>query len=331
MIEEKDRDEKQRFSIRKLTVGAASVLIGVSFFAYGNQSAQASVVDKNASVVSEAAKTDQAAAKDDTDKAVAANSVDQDKTTVAKTENSEAAKTATSVKSENGGVKSTPKKEDSKIVDAKPTKKVSIKSRNAIAPNNLAAEDSQTEQASDTDSFLSALRNANTSTINLTSDIDFSNVNLSNATVTKRGLARTITINGNGHKLTMGDRYIGLDDNTKLINTNWNITLKNLTLQTTSLYGPFRFGNKGNDTLTFDGVTTTDDSKQLVNNVKTNVNFEGTNALKGNLTNSTNTALVVANNITFISGTTSFSATNNTSTTTNIDNKLSNIFAYGTL
>lgn len=32
--EEKNRDEKQRFSIRKLTIGATSVLVGVSFFMY---------------------------------------------------------------------------------------------------------------------------------------------------------------------------------------------------------------------------------------------------------------------------------------------------------
>ena len=43
--EEKNRDEKQRFSIRKLTIGATSVLVGVSFFMYGAQSASAATTD----------------------------------------------------------------------------------------------------------------------------------------------------------------------------------------------------------------------------------------------------------------------------------------------
>ena len=56
MIEEKNRDERQRFSIRKLTIGAASVLVGVSFFVYGGQSAQAATESGEATsaVVSEA-------------------------------------------------------------------------------------------------------------------------------------------------------------------------------------------------------------------------------------------------------------------------------------
>lgn len=52
--EEKNRDEKQRFSIRKLTIGATSVLVGVSFFMYGAQSASAATTD-DAPVVEESA------------------------------------------------------------------------------------------------------------------------------------------------------------------------------------------------------------------------------------------------------------------------------------
>ncbi|PKZ84675.1 YSIRK-type signal peptide-containing protein [Lactobacillus crispatus] len=41
LLDEKTRDEKQRFSIRKLSIGAASVLIGLTFMAYGGQSVSA--------------------------------------------------------------------------------------------------------------------------------------------------------------------------------------------------------------------------------------------------------------------------------------------------
>ena len=41
LLIEKNREEKQRFSIRKLSVGAASVLVGLTFSAYSGQTAQA--------------------------------------------------------------------------------------------------------------------------------------------------------------------------------------------------------------------------------------------------------------------------------------------------
>lgn len=47
MKNEKIRDEKQRFSIRKFSVGAASVLIGLSFSLYSGQQASADTVDNS--------------------------------------------------------------------------------------------------------------------------------------------------------------------------------------------------------------------------------------------------------------------------------------------
>ena len=64
----KMRDEKQRFSIRKFSVGAASVLIGLSFSLYNGQQAFADTVDNgNKSVVANAQDKEQTDNKQNTD------------------------------------------------------------------------------------------------------------------------------------------------------------------------------------------------------------------------------------------------------------------------
>ncbi len=64
----KMRDEKQRFSIRKFSVGAASVLIGLSFNLYNGQQAFADTVDNgNKSVVANAQDKEQTDNKQNTD------------------------------------------------------------------------------------------------------------------------------------------------------------------------------------------------------------------------------------------------------------------------
>ncbi len=64
----KMRDEKQRFSIRKFSVGAASVLIGLSFSLYNGQQASADTVDNgNKSVVANAHDKEQTDNKQSTD------------------------------------------------------------------------------------------------------------------------------------------------------------------------------------------------------------------------------------------------------------------------
>ena len=98
-------------------------------------------------------------------------------------------------------------------------------------------------------------------------------------------------------------------------------------MQTVSGYGPFWFKNSAanNDAITFNGVTTSQDSGQLLNNKGTNVNFEGKNNLQGNLTssNTTGNALIQANNVNFLNGSTTLAANNSTS------NNLSNINVSG--
>lgn len=74
MIEEKSRDEKQRFSIRKLSVGAASVLIGLAFTVYGGQTVQADTTE--ASQVTTAQENNEETGNENSENTVLDNSKD---------------------------------------------------------------------------------------------------------------------------------------------------------------------------------------------------------------------------------------------------------------
>ena len=182
----------------------------------------------------------------------------------------------------------------------------------------------QVETVADYSAFLNALRNANTGTINLQNDIDFSNANLKHGPnnglsgtyerLNNTGIARAVTINGNGHELKMGDRYIEFTSaNQENTDSNWDIQLKDLTLQTTSGYGPFWFANEPNEaaknTITFNGVTTTTDSHEIMwydagGASTTHVKFEGNNTINSTLNG--NTAAIYAYSIEAVNGNTTF-------------------------
>ena len=304
----KQEPKKQRFTIKKLTIGVASVLIGFTFMGM-NASADATTDTHSNTANQEAIQTN----------------VDSG----SKTLNNEQTNSSSVV--ENGNTNNTVSN------DANNQNLVTSQGidQNKIAQNTTTepAQNSQVQSVSDYSQFLNALQNKNISTITLDKNIDFSNANLNNGSyqdINNYGIARTVTIDGqNQYALNMGNNYIDLDSNTYYEpnasnpTRNWNVILKDLNLQTTSGYGPFWFnGATSNDsTLTFNGVTTSKDSGQLLNNStassypNVNVNFEGQNKLQGSLNNSniTSSALIQANNVDFSNGSTVFTANNNSS------------------
>ena len=304
----KQEPKKQRFTIKKLTIGVASVLIGFTFMGM-NASADATTDTHSNTANQEAIQTN----------------IDSD----SKTLNNEQTNSSNSVA--NGSTNNTVSN------DANNQNLVTSQGidQNKIAQNTTTepAQNSQVQSVRDYSQFLNALQNKNISTITLDKNIDFSNANLNNGSyqdINNYGIARTVTIDGqNQYALNMGNNYIDLDSNTYYEpnasnpTRNWNVILKDLNLQTTSGYGPFWFnGATSNDsTLTFNGVTTSKDSGQLLNNStassypNVNVNFEGQNKLQGSLNNSniTSSALIQANNVNFSNGSTVFTANNNSS------------------
>lgn len=287
----KQEPKKQRFAIKKLTVGVASVLIGFTFMGM-NASADAT-------------------------------------TDTHSTTNQEAIQ-----KTGDLGQEAIQKTGDSglKIRNTEQSKSSNSVANDANNQNEIA-QNSQVRSVNDYSQFLNALQSDNVSTIKLNQNIDFSNANLNKGSyqdINNYGIARTVTIDGqNQYALNMGNNYIDLDrhtyyePNASNPTRNWNVILKDLNLQTTSGYGPFWFNSatSNDSTLTFNGVTTSKDSGQLLNNStassypNVNVNFEGQNKLQGSLNNSniTSSALIQANNVNFSNGATVFTANNNSS------------------
>ncbi|MCD7138764.1 YPDG domain-containing protein, partial [Limosilactobacillus balticus] len=311
----KQEPKKQRFTIKKLTVGVASVLIGLTFIRI-NASANTTTETHSNTINQEVVQTNI----DSKALSISNNGETNPADLVTNNTVSNAANNQNLVTSQG--------------ID-----------QNKIAQNTTTepAQNSQVQSVSDYSQFLTALQNKNISTITLDKNIDFSNANLNNGSyqdINNYGIARTVTIDGqNQYALNMGNNYIDLDSNTYYEpnasnpTRNWNVILKDLNLQTTSGYGPFWFNSatSNDSTLTFNGVTTSEDSGQLLNNStassypNVNVNFEGQNKLQGSLNNSniTSSALIQANNVNFSNGSTVFTANNDSSS------DLANIQASG--
>lgn len=332
-------NKKERFSIRKFSVGAASVLIGFTIFGLGagSKSVKADTLNPNQVNVTNTAKASKEApglVKNQTNN----QNITLDTNRTAETTNVQKKEVVSDNKvqtNKNESVKQTTN--TNAVAKTAATKQV----KSTVQTNSITqaqnTSNNQEQSVSDYSQFINALQDANVNTIKLNQNIDFSNTNLSNntyQTINNYGSARQVTIDGqNQYGLDMGNRYISLGDNThydqgaSTASHSWNVVLKDLSLQTVSGYGPFWFKNSAanNDAITFNGVTTSQDSGQLLNNKGTNVNFEGKNNLQGNLTssNTTGNALIQANNVNFLNGSTTLAANNSTS------NNLSNINVSG--
>lgn len=192
----------------------------------------------------------------------------------------------------------------------------------------------QTEHAHDYRSFLSALRNANASTIVLDNDIDFSNANLKHGLLNlqggnwerlnNKGIARTVTIQGSKKadgtitELKFGDRYIAFTDDNQSNGQGWHIKLSDLTLQTENVYGPLYFAlvgvtNAGQDYVEYHNLTTTTDTKRVFNSDAANVQFSGPNVLNSSLENGG--AAIYANSVEVLDGNTIVNALPDAKTT----------------
>ncbi|WP_261376916.1 Rib/alpha-like domain-containing protein [Lactobacillus gasseri] len=335
----KMENKKERFSIRKFSVGAASVLIGFTIFGLGagSKSVKADTLNPNQVNVTNTAKASKEASglvKNQTNN----QNITLDTNKTAETTNVQKKEVVSDNKvqtNKNESVKQTTNTNAVAKTAATKQVKATVQTNSITQAQNTS--NNQEQSVSDYSQFINALQDANVNTIKLNQNIDFSNTNLSNntyQTINNYGSARQVTIDGqNQYSLDMGNRYISLGDNThydqgaSTASHSWNVVLKDLSLQTVSGYGPFWFKNSAanNDAITFNGVTTSQDSGQLLNNKGTNVNFEGKNNLQGNLTssNTTGNALIQANNVNFLNGSTTLAANNSTS------NNLSNINASG--
>lgn len=68
----------------------------------------------------------------------------------------------------------------------------------------------QTQNVTDTSSFINALKDANVGHIVLSNNIDFSQSSASDLNVNNTGSARAVTIEGKGHQLDFGQNAVTL-------------------------------------------------------------------------------------------------------------------------
>lgn len=166
-------NKKERFSIRKFSVGAASVLIGFTIFGLGtnSQSVKADTINPNQVNINTT----------NTTKEKVLDSV-QNKVNDKNTEstNAQTAQVTTAPKE-------TQAKVDNLVQTTKPSENVQASAANQNkqekpAVQNKAAENNQSQSVSDYSQFLNALQDANVNTIKLSQNIDFNNANLNNTT-----------------------------------------------------------------------------------------------------------------------------------------------------
>ena len=269
----------ERFSIRKLTIGAASVLIGLSFLGFNAHTAHAATpegvttvkvdTNKDANATSLAANSSAAASTEaKASQAPASQSAAESAATPAASSASEKAASsasssaASSATSENAS--SAAKSEDTKAIASSAAKDDNVITSNGngvITGKNskgtwaaLADEQGQTIAATNWNELANALNSSTVTTIDLKGDITVDNS--SNATKGKKQLyftnsniSREVTINGNDHTINFGDYSLTYyrEGNADLIHPHerskkspWNVTFNNVTINANNT-NPFGF------------------------------------------------------------------------------------------
>ncbi|QNQ81173.1 Rib/alpha-like domain-containing protein [Lactobacillus sp. PV034] len=317
--------KQERFSIRKFSVGAASVLIGVLFFMNEgptNHVVHASEVPgHNVTVKSDtgnaSAKNEVTQPKTETPAQTTGNQVAQKQEaspasvapTKAVTEavNSDAAKSDAAKE-----VKSPAPASEAKATDKKNANTLTVNTKdlanangslNALADKNAlnaskaAVKSVATdEHTADVDNFADlsrAIANKDINTINLTKDIDLTNMTEEqsqvdgglvsggtgltgdnwlqpyelaankNSNSPYTGIARDLTVNGNDHTINTGKWFISLWNQNQDGNDGWHLTFNDMTVKnnaTSTRYTPIYFGNmndanKKKVSLTFNNFT----------------------------------------------------------------------------
>ncbi|MBB1078357.1 YSIRK-type signal peptide-containing protein [Limosilactobacillus sp. STM2_1] len=367
----KQEPKKQRFTIKKLTVGVASVLLGFTFMginasasadevqpdsdanAHSATSAQASndanatsttlkasaAADSSAVAPSAAPASQSATVADAFEKAVASNTAEAEKAAASSHGQSDAPAASSDV-------------DTNAVLESVAAEKTTANANENTAFRAAQNNDQPGKQYDVIDGVATvdgiyglsqAIANKDVNTINLSNNIDLTNLTDEEADVkggawtggnkgdyhntllgahelafgnknafdkTFNGIARDLTIDGNGHELNMGQWFFSFWDKNYDNGAKWNLTVKNMDLKTndtTSGYGPFHFfvnqKNADNTNLTFENVTADVKNASLVDNSgagvgQINVTFAGNNKVT-NVLPGTGYSTVVARNVDF--------------------------------
>ena len=306
MLNEKTRDEKQRFSIRKLSIGAASVLVGLAFSAYSGQTVLADTTsdsqvtsaktqddkdkkaeqedstNENSKVTKTTASQEEKSNADQKSDAVGEASKDQNSkessSTAVKGKEVETAKTTeTGSQIQNGEVQNRPQGEQQNQNSGEGTQtnftlhKGTVIKAEAMKQSLAAktqADDTTSIIVTDAQGLIDAIQKGTYTTINIDGDINLGEKTSSNYTNTTINNKRNIVIQATGDKKTIDFAGYGFN----MYSNDYGVTFKNLNLYGQSYFGIFRSAGS----YTFDNVDYT--GSQLVytdSGYNTTVNFEG--------------------------------------------------------
>lgn len=228
----KQEPKKQRFTIKKLTVGVASVLIGFTFMGMSvSADTTTGTGDVNNQTESTQSNTDSS----------------QTDTTTLNSSNKSASSmqnTGATVAEQEGQNSTTDNATANQQANA-----TALQTSLVAVPETQATE-GQTEEANDSASFLNALRNGNTSTINLTGNVDFTGY--TGDMSVKGDYARQVTIALGSHTLNLANKQLNL----QYKKNNWDLTFVGDNTATTKGQNdikydantPIKFGKKTNVT-----------------------------------------------------------------------------------
>ena len=324
----KQEPKKQRFAIKKLTIGVASVLIGFTFMGLSAYAADDVNPGINSGVQTPAVETsNDANATSSGNQQTSSASASETNASNAASGSNNATNDAKTTKGATPAGEGQAAKEQKATIPASATNNGNVVTKDAVT--NAAAENksqvNDTVKVGNYSEFLTALGNKDVNTITLTGNIDGSTQlpNSQNSLadydqITNQGVAHTVTINGqNQYSLKMGARYIYFTNNTETNNNHWNITfagLSNIQAQNTQ-YGLLciQTNDPSKDSINFKNVNV--DATTLnagFGSGAVNVTFSGNNVLKGELSN--NNALVQTNNLEIKDGTTTVTPTANNAT-----------------
>ncbi|KXA28183.1 signal peptide protein, YSIRK family [Lactobacillus gasseri] len=293
--------KKERFSIRKFSVGAASVLIGFTFVSMaGSHKVQAADVADKSVVVDTfnkdksqeltenktiaMPKAEKTAVSSVVQKGASANKIEAENTTqvdkntegsVKVQENKDAVQPKT-VNNENVlNVSKAQSQSNEAVTKNAAESKVQVFA--ALRAFRAAPQATQSQDASDFQSLVNAMNDSSIGTINITNDITItgkvnglttsgiSDINKHYLYLQSEGSARDLTINGNGHTINFAGYSIALQNKNYTNAANpWNITLKDMTIEGSKYdCSPISFyGSKSN----------TENSKLTFDGVTANLN-----------------------------------------------------------
>lgn len=293
--------KKERFSIRKFSIGAASVLIGFPFVSMaGSHKVQAADVADKSVVVDTfnkdksqeltenktiaMPKAEKTAVSSVVQKGASANKIEAENTTqvdkntegsVKVQENKDAVQPKT-VNNENVlNVSKAQSQSNEAVTKNAAESKVQVFA--ALRAFRAAPQATQSQDASDFQSLVNAMNDSSIGTINITNDITITgkvnglttsgtgDINKHYLYLQSEGSARDLTINGNGHRINFAGYSIALQNKNYTNAANpWNITLKDMTIEGSKYdYSPISFyGRKSN----------TENSKLTFDGVTANLN-----------------------------------------------------------